>query len=50
MTETTPAGQRYRDARWKAELLKATPPEVWQQYRESGYTLDEALAQEVAYG
>lgn len=43
------AASAYARARWRAELLRATPSEVWKEYAEDGISLLDAVKMEESY-
>lgn len=45
---TTPLRNIYADAKAREIIIQATPPEVWKEYLENGYTLVEAANEELS--
>jgi len=43
------AASAYRDAHWRASVLREAPKEVWEAYRADGIGLMDALSMELSY-
>lgn len=48
-SKTSPGGDIYRRGRALHDIHIQTPPEVWREYRENGYTIEQALNEELSY-